>query len=149
MRLAIFRLDDSVYKFVWTFHHILLDGRAFPIVLEEVFLFYEAFRKGRDIDTEMPRPYRDYIEWLQHRDLRQEEEFWRNALSGFRALTPFPRRIFGGRKRLGAEGAEELRLSVQLTSRLREFAERNNFALNTLVEGAWACCYTSTAAMRT
>src|SRR5208337_4211105 len=33
MRLAIFELGNEEYKFIWTFHHILLDGRAFPLIL--------------------------------------------------------------------------------------------------------------------
>ncbi|MGB4548868.1 MAG: condensation domain-containing protein, partial [Syntrophales bacterium] len=69
MRLAVFRSDQPEVKCVWTFHHILLDGRSFPLVLEEVFNLYDALRAGKDLTLPNARPYRDYIEWLRARDL--------------------------------------------------------------------------------
>ena len=46
MRLHIVQLGESSYRMLWTFHHALLDGRSFPIVLREVFAAYTAFRDG-------------------------------------------------------------------------------------------------------
>src|SRR5262245_5745921 len=37
MRLALIQLAEQMYTFVWTYHHILLDGWSLPIVLKEVF----------------------------------------------------------------------------------------------------------------
>jgi hypothetical protein len=65
MRLALFRCAEADYQLVWTFHSALLDNRSFSLVLNEVFTFYEAFDQGQDLCLEHPRPYRDYIEWLQ------------------------------------------------------------------------------------
>jgi NRPS condensation-like uncharacterized protein len=64
LRLAVFRLAKADYRFVWTFPHAVLDGRSFPMVLEDVFGIYEAL--GRDVDLQLAarRPYRDYIESL-------------------------------------------------------------------------------------
>ena len=56
MRLALFRLAEADYQFVWTFHHILLDGRSFPLVLQEVFAFYKAFCKGDRLSLRAPAP---------------------------------------------------------------------------------------------
>src|SRR3989304_4690287 len=36
MRLAVFRLAEADYRFIWTFHHALLDGRSFLLILKEV-----------------------------------------------------------------------------------------------------------------
>ena len=41
-RLACFRIAAEEYRLVWSFHHILIDGRSIRIVLEEVFDCYEA-----------------------------------------------------------------------------------------------------------
>jgi NRPS condensation-like uncharacterized protein len=69
IRLTLFRCAEADYRLIWTFHHILLDGRSFPLLLKEVFAFYEAFCQGQDLQLERPRPYGDYIEWLQEQDL--------------------------------------------------------------------------------
>ena len=88
MRLAIFELGNEEYKFIWTFHHILLDGRAFPLILEEVFTFYEAFIENRNIELDDPRPFKDYVLWVGERDLAKDEKFWREHLAGFTSPTP-------------------------------------------------------------
>ncbi|MFB2895116.1 amino acid adenylation domain-containing protein [Aerosakkonemataceae cyanobacterium BLCC-F50] len=144
MRLAIFLLDETDYKLVWTFHHSLLDGRSFLIVVKEVFAFYESFCRNQDLQLEKPHPYRDYIDWLQQKSLSKAEEFWRHLLQGFTAPTlllsinsdssvatdcELPTKFYGLR---------ELRLSVASTSALQSLAEKHQLTLNTVVQGAWA-----------
>src|SRR5207247_4697748 len=70
--------------------HILLEGWSAALVLEEVFAFYRAFSRDRDIDLKPRRPYRDYILWLQRQDLSRAEAYWREALKGFSAPTALP-----------------------------------------------------------
>ena len=70
MRLVLIRGLDATHRFVWTHHHILLDGWSVPLVLEEVFALYEAFCRGEDLRLEPRRPYRDYIGELLAQDAR-------------------------------------------------------------------------------
>jgi hypothetical protein len=140
MRLAVFELGDEAYTFIWTFHHILLDGRAFPLILEEVFTLYEAFVEHRDIEIDQPRPFREYISWVQERDLTKDEKYWRETLSGFTSPTPL---VVGspqstGKMSLGSEGSVTFRIPAALTSGLRQLAADHGLSMNTLVEGAWA-----------
>jgi amino acid adenylation domain-containing protein/non-ribosomal peptide synthase protein (TIGR01720 family) len=125
---------------LWTFHHALLDGRSFPIVLREVFLCYEAIRDGREASLPAPRPYADYIAWLRTQDLGRAEAFWRSTLKGFSAPTPVP----GHRATVGDVGAapegrgvHELQLASETTARLSAFAREHGVTLNTLVQAAW------------
>ena len=54
MRLALFRLKDAECRLIWTFHHILLDGRSFTLLLKEVFALYEAICQKSDGLTASP-----------------------------------------------------------------------------------------------
>ncbi|MSU58572.1 MAG: amino acid adenylation domain-containing protein [Pedosphaera sp.] len=139
LRLALFRCGDAHFELVWTFHHALLDGRSFPIVLNEVFAFYEALLRGEEINPPLPRPYRGYIEWLQQLDATKAEKFWRDLLKNFRATTPLvvdqKREVATGESR---QGDQEVRLSSVNTGALQKLAAANNLTLNTLVQGAWA-----------
>jgi len=83
IRLTLFHLADGEYEFLWSHHHILLDGWSLPLVLEEIVTCYEAFRKGREVTIPRRRPYRDYIAWLKGQDLEAAEAFWRDSLAGF------------------------------------------------------------------
>lgn len=140
MRLAIFELGKEEYKFIWTFHHILLDGRAFPLIFEEVFTFYQAFIEDRDLELDDPRPFKDYVLWVGERDLAKDEKFWREHLAGFTSptLLVMGSTISAGIRAMGSEGSVELRIPESLTSSLRHLVSSHDLTMNTLIEGAWA-----------
>ena len=139
MRLALFQCGAARFELVWTFHHALLDGRSFPLVLKEVFAFYGALMRGEQIHLSTPRPYRDYIEWLRGWDAGKARPFWQNLLAGFASATPLvvdhaPAKIEGAAR----QGDQKIFLSPAATARLLALAGENDFTLNTLIQGAWA-----------
>jgi len=137
LRLTLFILGEADFRLVWTFHHALLDGRSFPIVLREVFGLYEAIRRGEKFDLPEPRPYRGHIEWLRDQKSGPAEAFWRERLKGFTAPTPLVADTVV-RPPGSPRGAEEIVLSRSVTSSLKSLARENELTLNTIVQGAWA-----------
>jgi amino acid adenylation domain-containing protein/non-ribosomal peptide synthase protein (TIGR01720 family) len=138
MRLALLRVADDAWEFVWSHHHLLLDGWSVGLVLGEVFELYEAVRAGKTAALPAPRPFREYVAWLGRRDPAAAEAFWRGELRGFRAPTPLgidrgPRA--GG---AGEYGEERLDVSPEATAALAELARRRHVTLSTIVQGAWA-----------
>jgi len=152
MRLALLRLGPDRHLLVWSHHHLLLDGWSMPLLLKEVFLHYEALRRGTSVELERPRPYRDYIAWLQRQPLEQAEQFWRRRLKGFTAPTPLAVRRGGAgvqelseSSEVSSSGASEdgyaerrVRLSRELTEAVTDAARSQQLTLNTMVQGAWA-----------
>lgn len=140
MRLALVRLSIDSYRFVWTHHHLLIDGWSGALLLREVFNDYEALRRGEQVHFESRHPFRDYIAWLDRRDLSKAEAFWRENLKGFDAPTPLV--IDHTRAETGssmeAAGENEVKLSQETTSRLQSFARKHGLTLNTILAGAWA-----------
>ena len=142
MRLSQMLLADDERQFVWTYHHLLLDGWSISLVLDELFRLYGALAAGgvAQPEPERPRPFREYIAWLQGRDAAEAEAFWRERLRGFVAPTPLGTEVISEAAAPGGESylTHEKRLSHASTERLREFARRRQLTLSTLVEGAWA-----------
>ena len=137
MRLALFRLAEAEYRLIWTFHHILLDGRSFTLLLKEVFALYEAICQGQTLSLPSPRPYRDYIEWLQQQDLSRAKNFWQHLLKGFSTPTPLLPVQASSQLQAGY-GEEQIRLSSALTTALQALAKQQDITPNTIVQGAWA-----------
>ena len=145
MRLALFKMLDDEHHFVWTHHHIVLDGWCRPIIEKEVQTLYEAFCGGEVADLPPALPYRDYIVWLKRQDLTRAEFFWREMLSGISEPTPL------GIETTELDGAEaagfgELRIQIQTATAetLKMLAREHRVTLNTLVQGLWAfilSCY--------
>ena len=141
MRLTLIQVREDSYELVWSCHHLLLDGWSLPLIVHEVFAFYEAFCESKDLQLPLPRPYRDYIAWLQEQDLSAAEAFWRERLNGFTTPTPLGvgTAVTGNMPTL-EEGYDEqyVRLTEASTAALASLARRNGLTLNTLVQGAWA-----------
>ncbi|HEY3582016.1 MAG TPA: condensation domain-containing protein, partial [Pyrinomonadaceae bacterium] len=138
VRLTLFQTGANAFQFVYSHHHLLLDGWSDYLLLNEVFTFYEAFHAGRELHLEMPRPYRDYIAWLGQQDLSQAESFWRQLLQGFNSPT-----VLGVDQSPSSLPSQDettiyFRLPVEITNALRTQARRQGLTLNTLTQGVWA-----------
>ena len=59
MRVALIQVADDAYHFVWSFHHLLLDGWSKSQVIKEVFTFYEELSHGRAVELGAVQPYRE------------------------------------------------------------------------------------------
>ena len=135
VRLALFRLAAQRWELLWTFPHILLDGRSFPIVLDEVFSLYDAGRRGATIALPTPPPYRDHVAHLARLDLAEAEQFWRARLAGFRAPTPLPGSPTASPST--GRGESERALSEETTSALARVAREIDVSVGTIVQGAF------------
>jgi acyl carrier protein len=139
MRLAMVRTRETAYTLIWTHHHLLLDGWSAALLLKEVWAHYGLLRRGEPPGEEPPRPYRDYIAWLQRQDRRKAEAFWRRTLRGFRKPTPLGagvETVFSDET--GRYGQREQRLAEAITSGLERVSREIRVTLNTLIQGAWA-----------
>lgn len=140
MRLKLLQLGQKHYKFIWTHHHLLLDGWSSSLILQELFACYEALSKGKDIQIQKPHPYRNYIAWLQKQDLSKSESFWKKYLKGFSTVTSLGiDQSFGNQVNENKNyNTQILRLSNTETAALQSFARQQQLTLNTIMQGAWA-----------
>jgi amino acid adenylation domain-containing protein len=136
MRLALMRQADDAWLFLWSHHHLLLDGWSIPILFEEVFKVYHAVHSGIQVILPQRKPFRDYIAWLETRDETEAESFWRAELSGFSGAT-YPARAAALATPCAFDEIE-LRLSPEETRLLTQLAHTCGVTMNTLVGAAWA-----------
>ncbi len=134
MRLARFDLDGAT-RYLWSHHHLLVDGWSIPLLLDQVFKSYDR-PAVEDAPPTAGRPYRDYIGWLEAQNLAEAEEFWRRELGPSAAAAGSAPRLGPG---VGVDGYETRRrdLSATDTARLRALGRRHKLTLNTLVGAAW------------
>jgi hypothetical protein len=126
LRLTLIRMSETQYLTVRSHHHILMDGWSGGLVSREVQAFSRAFRHGQALDPPLPRPYRDYIAWLQQQDPTRAEAYWREQLAGFTSPTPLPgeRAIEGHPRSAERFLVQSLSLPAALTSELETIARR-------------------------
>ncbi|MCC5644522.1 amino acid adenylation domain-containing protein [Nostoc sp. CHAB 5824] len=139
LRLTLIRLGDQHYHFVWSSHHIILDGWSGALVFKDFVLLYEAFCRGEEISLQSGDRFADYIAWLQQQDLSQAEAFWRQTLQGITAPTPLTNLEVHSLSAQPEKYLEQsLKLSPATTTALKSWAKQHQLTLNTIVQGAWA-----------
>ncbi len=139
MRLRLIQFAPTAFVFVWTYHHILLDGWSVPLVLRDLFDLYAALSHSAAPELLPAPPYRDYIAWLQRQDPVEAAAYWRVTLADLASPTYLS-------EALARDGATDgpalqqihLQLAPETTAALEALARRSQMTLNTLVQGAWA-----------
>ena len=132
MRLVLVRVSQDTYHFIWTRHHLLLDGWSTSRLISEVLSHYA----GQPLPRQQGR-YRDYIAWLQQRDENASATYWQNRLKPLEEPTRLTAALKPARADSGYRHYSQI-LSAEDTARLSAFAQRERVTVNTLVQGAWA-----------
>ena len=140
MRFDLARTAEAEWLFVWTCHHLVVDGWCLGIVLREVFSCYEQLRRGMPVALASCGTFGDYLTWLAAQDATSADRFWANELAGLgpTARLPLGRLFDDHRSPATGHGECELRLSQADTSRLAELALGQRVSRSALVKAAWA-----------
>ncbi|HEX8212536.1 MAG TPA: amino acid adenylation domain-containing protein [Longimicrobium sp.] len=137
VRFALFRTGPAEHLFVWTTHHLILDGWAKAGLLKDALSGYELLRRGQAPQPRASRPFRDYILWLQGQELGGAEAYWREALRGFTAPTPLALAPPADPGEAADAPPRRLVLALEETRALNELARRYQVTINTLAQAAW------------
>lgn len=139
MRFALFQAEPFRYIFIWSSHHLLMDGWSLPLILQDVFAAYEQIRHGQQAQIRPGRPYKDYIGWLKAQDHGDTEAFWRHLLAGFISPVSLRNLQSTATTRKAEEFTEqEIRLSQTVTEQLQTVAREHQLTLSALAHAAWA-----------
>src|SRR5215210_8131008 len=137
MRFSVIRFDREL-GFIWTFHHLLLDGWSLPLLVQELVSIYTALKEGRGLVLPPVRPFSDYITWLQRQEAAKVEPFWRGDLAGFTAPNSLGLAPRAGAERASGHAVHRIQLSREVTAELQALATRHKLTLQTVTLGAWA-----------
>nr|AEU11003.1 NpnC [Nostoc sp. 152] len=138
MHLRLVQLDSNTYQFVWSFHHLLLDGWSLPLVLKDLLDFYQAISQDESLPNIGTVNYRNYIAWLQQQNRNLAEEFWREKLQGFTAPTPITvDKPLSNRQQDSTYSEQEIQLTVSATDAIASFVRQYQLTINNLVQVTW------------
>jgi len=140
MRVTVLRFADDSVTWVWTFHHILMDGRSFVLVLDDFFACYEALCAGNAVTLPERKHFSAFIAWYESWLASRQNSagsYWQqlflnddtdSVLSITRTTT-----VLEGRQ-------ETLRLKIkpETNERLQRLVRDFELTGNTVVQGVWA-----------
>ncbi|MEQ8172201.1 MAG: AMP-binding protein, partial [Candidatus Eremiobacterota bacterium] len=134
------------YRFIWTHHHIILDGWSLPLILKELYGRYEAILHKETFHCKKAKPFEAYIKWLSAQDEDHIIDYWKNTLSDFSVPTP----LTINHSRLDIhKPIEDMKerihnISEEFMAECQGFARSKRVTTNALFQLAWSAvlsCY--------
>ncbi|HWV64278.1 non-ribosomal peptide synthetase [Chitinophaga sp.] len=136
MRVKVFRVADNKYEFIWSHHHILMDGWCMSIIVEEFSALYRHYTgKGHYLPASVV-PYRNYIKWLSQQPREEGRAFWQEYLSGYTNQVFLPGHITNTP---GAFAQQEIicELDESHTAALYQLAKEHQLTISTVIHVLW------------
>jgi len=139
MRLALFRVGEQTWRFLWTVHHAVIDGWSIGLVYRDAAAAYTALSKGQAPVWPKAAPrYRDYLAWLHRQDAGAAADYWREALRDIQ-----PTRLgdaFTGAERQDGDFVRHTvrKLELDLSARLGARAKALRTTPSALIQAAWS-----------
>ncbi len=142
----IARRGERAYTFIFSYHHVVLDGWSMALVFSRFFELYQAYASGRTPALEPTPAFRDFIRWYRAQDLDEARRHWREKLAGFALATPVDLRT----SRAAVEDWDEVELALgaEATARMEELARALRVTPSTQLYAAWALVLGRRAATR-
>ncbi len=137
-RVGLLQFGDDDWELVWTWHHAVLDGRSFRLLLTEVFAAYQNLVDGRDVGAGFdatPMSFFPFAQWTRTQARAPHRAYWRGVLAGAALPTPIPfdstTATPGYAEYRGATGDADLSALMKATQDI-------GVTMNTLAMAAWA-----------
>jgi amino acid adenylation domain-containing protein len=142
-RLALVDVGDARFKLVLTHHHVMLDGRAQRLLLEEVLADYDATVSGATPPAAKQAPaFAEHVQALQARDKTAERAYFQGLLKGVDVCAlPRTQAAEPSTTQTRAGGLAPARGEVRAQLTLRDAAhpmQDRAFSTASLLQAAWA-----------
>jgi iturin family lipopeptide synthetase B len=138
MRLTILQTHEDEYEFIWSHHHILMDGWCMGIIVKELTALYAHHVEGRALSLPAVTPYARYIGWLENRDKAAAEAYWRSYLDSYDHLSTLPKKeIPAKHTKAYLSKYESIHLDKNITGLLHKVSREHGVTLNTIIQAAW------------
>jgi amino acid adenylation domain-containing protein/non-ribosomal peptide synthase protein (TIGR01720 family) len=151
IRYYIIKISGNRYEFIWSHHHIIMDGWCAVILIKEMATVYEYLKKGETVDHLPPiEPYSTYIKWLERQEKKEGIDYWRRYLEDYENQAVLPRNYVKSKSREDnayesedksrhkfEQGSYTYRLDKSLTGELNRLANENRVTLNTTFQTLW------------
>ncbi|MGL5972536.1 MAG: amino acid adenylation domain-containing protein, partial [Oscillospiraceae bacterium] len=93
MRGILIKKSDNEASFIWSMHHIIIDGWCTSILFKDFILNYRSINDGQKdkiidmIEIANTLKYKEYIEWYYKQDHKTSTLYWENLLSEYDTLS--------------------------------------------------------------
>ncbi|WWB88058.1 amino acid adenylation domain-containing protein [Priestia aryabhattai] len=128
----IIKQANNDYLLIWTFHHILMDGWSYSMVIKDVFNYYHSKRFSSDRNAS----FKSYIEYMK--DYTQQaklKKYWSEKLQNYSILQPNLIHSFQSEEHI--EGCYSKQIDEELSTSIQKFCQKYRITINTFFLTIW------------
>ncbi len=90
IRLTLVDKGEHGYHFIWSYHHILMDGWCANILLNEFDMIMRGLQRDESVNLPAATPYANYIQWLSQVDQKGSLDYWADYLHDYSTVAEVP-----------------------------------------------------------
>ncbi|SHO52357.1 non-ribosomal peptide synthetase [Anaerocolumna xylanovorans] len=90
VRFQLFKTAEDTYEFIFSFHHIIMDGWCVGILAEDIFRTYNSLISKQAVELKHNAYYMNYVKWLENQDKMKSDRYWEKYLDGIENVTDIP-----------------------------------------------------------
>jgi len=136
IRLAVFKLEERKYEFMFSFHHIIVDGWCLSTIIKEFMVIYDSLKKTASIQLHPVPSYSSYIKWLEKQSKEPAREYWEKYIEGIEQQSGLPWKRSTDQKSYSADKVQFC-LSKSATEKLTQLSRNTQVTLSTVVHAIW------------
>gem|GEM_PF-566082 len=137
IRLTVVDKGAAGLHFIWSYHHILMDGWCANILLNEFDAILNAAQRNKQLSLPEVVPYVNYIHWLARIDQKRSLSYWNEYLSGYETVATVPFRQEHHRDGDFTFQQHSLKLDGELHEAMRATCKAAGVTESVFIQTAW------------
>ena len=137
MRLTLLQLKENTYEFIWSFHHILMDGWCVSMLINEFYQILNGVINEESVSLPKPLPYSNYIKWLDNVDKEKSLNYWDTYITGYNDIAKVPFELQNQDSSVFNKAVETLTLKNDTFKRVKQVCSSLEITQNTFIQGVW------------
>ncbi|BEV02807.1 amino acid adenylation domain-containing protein [Chryseobacterium gambrini] len=138
MRLLIVELPNGYYEFIWSHHHIIMDGWCLSILINDFSTILNSLEHEKEVNLPEPKKYSSYIKWLGEVNKEATLSYWKNYLEGVESPTIIPFK----KEHASSTGAKvlvnnKIKIEGDSFKRIESQCKNIGITINTYIQGVW------------
>ncbi|NOQ72038.1 MAG: amino acid adenylation domain-containing protein, partial [Crocinitomix sp.] len=136
MRLHVLDLADGSFEFIWSFHHILMDGWCMSILTNEFYQLLNSAAQGEEANLPEVANYSNYIQWLDTVDKEETKKYWATQLEDYSEVADI--QLFNRTEQSAYEElTETLLINEDRFTQLDAICNKIGITHNVFIQGVW------------
>ncbi|WPQ62330.1 amino acid adenylation domain-containing protein [Chitinophaga sancti] len=137
VRLTVLKTAPDQFGFIWSHHHILMDGWCMRILIKEFFQIYFGLVDGKPAQLKRVLPYSNYIKWLNKEDKSASLTYWEQNLANVGTTTSIPLIDAGNSLEMPRDRKHQIAVSGDTRDAIRELCASLNVTENIFFQSLW------------